>query len=339
MKKSIIIIFAVLTFLLTGCNVAEMAKPVDINDQTEYDFKVPAGAGTKSIANSLEEAGLIQKAYAFTATVKALELDGTLQAGQYKLKKSMSAEEIAQKLSDGDVYIETFKLAIPEGFEFIQIVDRLEGMGVIDRTKFMDIAENHPFKYKFLEGDRQYVHRLEGFMYPATYEFRVGVDELAILTKLLDTFDGKFLPEYYTRSAELGYAVSEIVALASIIERECLVADELKKISSVFHNRLNDSYKLEADSTVQYITKERKEKMYNSDIAVDTPYNTYKYPGLTPSPICNPSIEALEAALYPDTSDLYFFVVTGDNDGRHNFSVTYDEHLKNKREAEAKLNQ
>ncbi len=324
---------------MTACNTAELNSPVDPTDETEYDFTVPKGASTKRIAKLLEEAGLINKSYAFIASAKKLKLDDQLKAGDYKIKKSMNTPDIVKKIAAGDVYVETIKVTIPEGFEYVQIVDKLADLGLVNREKFDDLAENHAFDYKFLNDEREYLHRLEGFLYPATYQFLPNSDELTILTAMLDTFDKKFKDDYYQRAEELGYTVDQLVTLASVIERECVVSDELTKISSVFHNRLNDDYKLEADSTVQYVSGERKEKMLNSDIALDTPYNTYKYAGLPPSPICNPSIEAIEAALYPENSKLYFFVVTGDRDGRHNFSETYQEHLKNKREAEAKLKQ
>ncbi len=339
MKKLAFITLLVVTLLLTACDNAELNSPIDPADESEYDFTVPKGASTKRVAKLLEEAGLINKSYAFIAAAKKLKLDDQLKAGDYKLKKSMSTPEIVQKIAAGDVYIATIKVTIPEGFEYVQIVDRLEKNGLIDRQKFEDLAENHGFNYRFLEADRNYLHRLEGYLAPATYEFLPDSDELTILTAMLDNFDKNFKDDDYQRAAELGYTVDQIVTLASVIERECVVSDELKKISSVFHNRLNDNYKLEADSTVQYISGERKEKMLNKDIALDTPYNTYKYAGLPPSPICNPSFEAINAALYPEAGKLYFFVVTGDRDGRHNFAETYKEHLKNKREAEAKLKQ
>ncbi len=339
MNKQLLAILLTVMLLLTACDTAELNNPVDPTDNTEYDFTVPAGASSKQIGRLLEEAGLINKAYAFVAAAKKLELDDKLQAGHYKLQKSMTTPQIVEKIAAGDVFLDLVKVTIPEGFEYTQIVERLDQSGLIDPQKFDELAENHSFDYRFLEADRDYLHRLEGFLYPATYEFATDADELSILTTMLNAFDKNFSDDYYQRTADLGYNVAQIVALASVIERECVVNDELNKISAVFHNRLNDNYKLEADSTIQYVTGERKEKMFNEDISIDTPYNSYLYPGLPPSPICSPSTAAIEAALYPAETDLYFFVVTGDGDGRHNFAVTYDEHLANKNAAEAKLKQ
>ncbi len=339
MKKTLLLFLLLTALFTTACDTEALNSPVDPTDDNEYDFTVPQGASTKQIGKLLESAGLINKSYAFVAAAKKLELDDKLQAGHYKLKKSMTTPEIVQKIAAGDVFRDVVKVTIPEGFEYQQIVDRLAETGLIDRVKFDELAENHAFDYRFLQGERDYLHRLEGFLYPATYQFPADADELSILTTMLDTFDKNFDAAAYQRAAELGYSAAEIVALASVIERECVVSDELAKISSVFHNRLNDGHKLEACSTVQYITGERKEKMLNEDISIDTPYNSYLYAGLPPSPICSPSMAAIEAALYPADSKLYFFVVTGDGDGRHNFAETYQEHLENKRAAEAKLNQ
>ncbi len=332
-----LLIIACILVLFTACDAQQYMTPVDPSDTTEIEFVVPAGASAKQIARSLEDKGLIQKAYAFRKTVENENLASSLQAGKYHFSKAMSVSEIAQKIAKGDVYIDTFKFTIPEGYEYQQIVELLSEKGLIDREKFEQIAQTHSFDYKFLSDNPEAIHRLEGYLYPATYELSSDSDELAIITAMLDTFNQHFKAEYYDRATELGYTVDEIVTLASIIERETVVSDEMKLISAVFHNRLNDDYLLQADSTIQYVSGERKEKMLYSDIELDSPFNTYKYAGLTPSPICNPSIAAVEAALYPEESDYYYFVVTGDNDGRHNFSVTFEEHLKNQRNAEKKL--
>ncbi len=339
MKKILLAVLLAVLLLATACDTSEMNNPVDPSDNTEYDFTVPPGASSKQIGKLLEEAGLINKSYAFVAAAKKMELDDKLQAGDYKLKKSMSTPEIVEKIAAGDVYLDLVKVTIPEGFEYVQIVERLDESGLIDPQKFDELAENYDFDYRFLTDERDYLHRLEGFLYPATYQFAADTDELTILTTMLDTFDQNFSDADYQRASELGYSVPQIIALASVVERECVVSDELEKIAAVFHNRLNDNYKLEADSTIQYITGERKEKMLNEDISIDTPYNSYLYAGLPPSPICSPGVAAIKAALYPEETDLYFFVVTGDGDGRHNFAVTYDEHLVNKNAAEAKLKQ
>ncbi len=335
-KLSVVII---LISLLSACSSSydDLVTAVDPNDNTMIDFTVQSGASAKQIAKELEDAGLVQKAFAFRHVVEENNLSSSLQAGNYKLSKSMTALEIAQKLAKGDVYLDTFKFTIPEGYEYTQIIDLLAQKDLIDAEKFDTIAESHAFDYKFLEKNKNAVHRLEGFLYPATYELKNGSDELTIITAMLDAFDMNFKAEYYDRAKELDYTIAEIVTLASIIERETVVKDELKKISSVFHNRLDDDYLLQADSTIQYVSGERKEKMLYSDIELDSPFNTYKYAGLTPAPICSPSNLAIDAALYPEESDLYYFVVTGDNDGRHNFSVTFEEHLKNQRSAEKKL--
>ncbi|MCK8058912.1 MULTISPECIES: endolytic transglycosylase MltG [unclassified Fusibacter] len=339
MKKYSMFLMILLVILLSGCDVQEYSAAVDPTDNAEILFTVPKGATTKRIGALLMESELIKADWAFKMLVQEKEVDGKLQAGDYMLSKAMSSEEIITKLAKGEVYIETFKFTIPEGYEFSMIVDRLEKEGLIDRDVFMDLAENYEFDYRFIEPDRTYKFRLEGFLYPATYELRAGSDELAILKAMLDQFDKIYTDEFYKRTLDLGLSINEAITLASIVERECKVEEELAIIASVFHNRLNIGQKLESCATIQYELQERKDKILFADLEIDSPFNTYMYTGLPPAPIASPDKEAINAVLYPADTDYLYFVVSGDNDGKHSFSTTYNQHLKAKAEAEQKLGQ
>lgn len=340
MKSLSRVIFILLLLVtLVSCDVSQYIEPVDPSDTSMVLFTVPKGASTTRVAENLAAAGLIQNDWSFKSRVKTLEKDGKLQAGDYQLSKSMSADQIIEKLAKGDVYIETFKFTIPEGYEFTMIVDRLEKEGLINREIFMDLAENHAFDYRFLEEGRQYKYRLEGFLYPATYELKVGSDELAILKAMLNQFDKVFTDAFYDQAQALGLTINEVVTLASIVERETKSESELPLVASVFHNRLNIGQSLQSCATVQYALEERKERLFNVDLEVDSPFNTYLHAGLPPAPIASPDAEAIEATLFPAQTDYKYFVVTGDNDGKHVFSVTYEEHLKAVNEYQVKLNQ
>lgn len=337
--KKIMAAISVLLLLLTivGCSTTEYYEPVDKNSTAMELFTVPGGASTKRIASLLETAGLIQNDWSFVKHVKELSKDGKLEAGDFQLSKAMSQEEIIGILASGKTFVATIKFAVPEGYEFNMIVDKLEKEGLIDKATFVDLAENHPFDYKFLEAGRQYKNRLEGFLFPATYEFKVGVDELGILTAMLNKFDAVFTEDMYTRASDLGFTVNQVVTLASIIERETMSQEEFPIVGSVFHNRLKVGQQLESCATVQYLLQDRKAKLLFKDLEVDSPYNTYKYAGLPPAPIASPGELALKSALYPEDTEFYYFVVTGDNDGKHQFSTTYKEHLKAKAIADKKL--
>ena len=328
MKK--VILLALLVMLLavsTGCAgvLEKYDAAVDPNSTETQLITVPSGATTTGIANLLKENGLIQNVNAFKAKSKLLEVDGQMKAGDYMLSKSLTAEAIIMMLVNGEVYIETATFTIPEGYEVRQIVDTLEEKGLIDRTTFIDALQNEPFDYPFLEGiDRSYL--LEGYLFPDTYTVKAGADEVAIIKMMLDRFNTIFSADYYARAEELGMTVDEVVTLASIIEREARLDEEFPIVASVFHNRIDINMLLQSCATVQFILKERKDVLLFVDIEIDSPYNTYIYPGLTPSPIASPGELAIKSALYPAETDYLYFVTTEKNDGSHYFNETLEGH-------------
>jgi UPF0755 protein len=328
MKRIALLALLALVFVLsTGCAglQEEYNAPVDPNSTETQLITVPSGATTTSIANLLKDNDLIQNVNAFKAKAKQLEVDGQMKAGDYMLSKSLSTEEIITKLVEGDVYIETATFTIPEGYEVRQIVDTLEAEGLIDRAVFLDALQNAPFDYPFLEGvDRTFL--LEGYLFPDTYTVKAGADEVAIIKMMLDRFNTIFSEAYYARAQELGMTVDEVVTLASIIEREARLDEEFPIVASVFHNRIDIDMLLQSCATVQFILKERKEVLLFADIEIDSPYNTYIYPGLTPSPIASPGELAIKSALYPAETNYLYFVTTEKNDGSHYFNETLEGH-------------
>ncbi len=328
MKRLLLVMIMIVALsLLSGC-AAVLEKyngPVDESDSNAFVVTVAPGSSTTGIANLLLEEGLIQNVNAFKAKVKMLEVDGQMKAGDYMFSPSMSSEAIIEKLVAGDVYIETTKFTIPEGYEIRQIVDKLVELGLVDRDVFLDVLENHPFDYAFLEGvDRS--KRLEGYLFPDTYEILKSADEVAIVNKMLKRFGAVFKPEYYDRANELGMTIDEVVTLASIIEREARVAEEFEIVSSVFHNRMEIGMALQSCATVQYILQERKPVLSFADIEIVDPYNTYINAGLTPAPIASPGELAIKSALYPADTNYLFFVTTENNDGTHYFNETLAGH-------------
>lgn len=328
MKRIALLSLLVLVLALsTGCAgiLEKYNAAVDLNSTETQRVSVPSGATTTSIANLLKEIDLIQNVNAFKAKSKQLDVDGQMKAGDYMLSKSLSTEEIILKLVKGDVYIETAKFTIPEGYEVRQIVDTLEAEGLIDRAVFLEALQNEPFDYPFLEGvDRSYL--LEGYLFPDTYTVKAGSSEVAIIKMMLNRFNTIFTEDYYVRAKELGMTVGEVVTLASIIEREARLDDEFPIVSSVFHNRIDINMLLQSCATVQFILKERKDVLLFADIEIDSPYNTYMYPGLTPSPIASPGALAIKSALYPADTNYLYFVTTEKNDGSHYFNETLEGH-------------
>lgn len=328
MKRVILsMLFIALLVLSTGCAqvLERYYEPVDPESVEEILFTVPSGASTTSIATALHEANLIQNVNAFKLNVKQLEVDGKMKAGDYKLSKSMRSDEIIMKLVNGEVFVETVTFTIPEGYEVRQIIDKLEAEGIIDREAFIDVLENAPFEFSFLEGvDRS--KRLEGYLFPDTYTLKKGSDEKAIVKRMLSRFDEVWKDEYDARAAELGMTLDEVVRLASIIEREARIKSEFPTVSSVFHNRLEIGMLLQSCATVQFILQERKDVLLYEDIAIDNPYNTYLYAGLPPTPIASPGELAIKSALYPEETKYLYFVTTEKNDGSHYFNETLAGH-------------
>jgi len=242
----------------------------------------------------------------------------------------MDMEAIINKLTSGDVYIETFRFTIPEGYELRQIAEKLSNEGLVDYDKFIETAENYDFDYKFLNDLPKGESRLEGYLFPSTYELKVGANEVQIINIMLNQFNKVFKEEYYSELENLGLSMDQLVTLASVVEREGKLKTELPIVSSVFHNRIDIGMKLQSCATVQYVLGERKTNLTNDDIAIDSPYNTYINEGLPPRPIASPGEEAIVAALFPVDSEFLFFVVSAEGDGSHVFSKTYDQHLKAK---------
>lgn len=173
-------------------------------------------------------------------------------------------------------------------------------------------------------------NRLEGFLFPETYDVFATSMEHDIINRLLGQFDAVYKDEYYNRATELGYDLNQIITIASLIERETRVDSERAIVASVIYNRLNMGMALQIDATVQYALGEQKDRLSYKDTEIDSPYNTYKVPGLPPGPICSPGEASIKAALYPENTQYVYYVLDAKMDGSHRFSKSYDEFLKNK---------
>jgi UPF0755 protein len=325
---SIIVAFAVLLGIGGILYYYQSIGPVNAQNQDVVVIEIPKGASTLKIAQILKENHLIKNDLSFRILSKLSKAEGKMQAGRYQMNKGMDATDIIESLIDGSALRDAVKFTIPEGFELRQIADRLENLGLINREEFINLANNGDFKYKFLEDIPKGENRLEGFLFPDTYEISKDATEKEILIKMLERFDAVFTEEDYQRTAELNMTVQEVITLASIIEREAQLETERPIISGIFHNRMNKGMLLQSCATVQYVLGERKVNLSLKDINIDSPYNTYKNIGLPPAPIASPGKASLEAALYPSETDYYYFVVK--SDGEHSFSKTYEEHLKAK---------
>lgn len=333
MKKWIILILIVVItisgYIYFNAYMEKMTQPMDTESSEYISVEIPSGSTTEDIANILKNHGLIRSDFVFKYQSKKNNFDGKYQAGSYMLGFNMSMDKIMSLIQEGEAETNTVRFTIPEGYDITRVADALEKEGLVDREKFLDVVANGDFSYVFLNGLSKDENRLEGFLFPDTYEVYANASEEEIINKMLSRFDQLFTDEYYKRLEELGYSIKEMITLASIIERESLLDDERPIVSSVFHNRLNTGMLLQSCATVQYILGEVKPKLTIADTRIESPYNTYLHKGLPPGPIASPGLASIKAALYPEATEYMYFVAKGD--GSHAFAVTYNEFLKYKK--------
>ncbi|MGN1367682.1 MAG: endolytic transglycosylase MltG [Aristaeellaceae bacterium] len=316
----------------------EYLAPPDADNHTEIAFNVASGQSLTRVANNLEAAGLIRNRTAFKYYCDFAGMGQKIQAGSYLLTPSMTMSEIAEQLTTGDGNPIVRNITLIPGWTIEEFAAKLVEDGVLtDSTEFLTLCrEGTAFTDYYYIADvmatknvsqRKYV--LEGYLSPNTYEVYVTATAEDIIRKLLSQTDRVYPAEYQTRAEELGMSMDEIITLASLIQKEAKDSD-FAKTSAVFHNRLKKGMKLQSDVTIHYVTGLRKMSLTNSDLALNSPYNTYQVAGLPLGPICNPSKAAIQAALYPDETFLaenyLYFCAKDPESGELHFSRTLQEH-------------
>jgi UPF0755 protein len=305
-----------LIFLIAILFITAIYFPLEENSATQKVVNIPSGTNAKEIVDTLEKNEIIRKNnYTFRILIKLLKLEDQLKYGEYNLSSSMNMFQILDKLLKGEVI--AYKVTIPEGYTYTQIAELLDKKEIVGKETFLELAKDSEKTW-------------EGYLFPDTYEVpkKYGVENIVKI--MLSNFNQIAIENKFTEKAKkIGFSLDEIIILASIIEKEAKFSEEKNKVSSVFHNRLEIGMKLQSCATIQYILKTPKERLDENDLKIDSPYNTYLYKGLPPGPICNPGLDSIMAALEPEEEDYLYFVL-GEN-GRHIFSKTYQEHLRNKK--------
>jgi len=289
--------------------------PSEENSSIQKIINIPSGSNAKEIVLILEENEIIRpNNYILRILIKISKLEERLKYGEYNLSPAMNMLQILDKLVKGEIVL--YKITIPEGFTCTQIAELLDKKEILEKESFINLVN---------DGERSW----EGYLFPDTYEVPKRYGSENTLKLLLSNFNHLVDKKLKEKAEEIEFSMDEIITLASIIEKEAKFTEEKRQISSVFHNRLKKDMKLQSCATIQYILEKPKEKLEESDLKIDSPYNTYIYKGLPPGPICNPGFDSIKAALEPAEEDYLYFVL-GEN-GRHIFSKTYQEHLKNKK--------
>jgi len=295
-------------------------------------FEIPLGESPPLIASRLEVAGLIPDAQIFITYLKYTGLDTTLQAGKYTLNPAASPRELAHILQDATPSEVT--LSVLPGWRMEEIAATLPTTGLeITPEEFLRVAQSPasdmPLPENFPQGNS-----LEGFLYPGSYRLPRQSSVKQLINILLENFNTQLTQDLKGGFQNQGLNIYQAVTLASIVEREAVVSEEMPLIASVFLNRQVIGMALEADTTVQYARGYNQDQdtwwtnpLSSADLQYDSPYNTYLYPGLPPGPIANPDARALRAVAFPAQTPYYFFRAECDDSGRHTFSETFEEHL------------
>ncbi len=293
----------------------------------EVEITIPTGASGDQIASILSENHIIEDPQEYYATVRSMNADTQLKPGNYIFTTLQDPEEVVQQLIDGP-NADNATLTIQEGLTVEQTAERVEEVYGISADEFLEQAKasNYSDDYPFLEG--AYDDSLEGYLYPKTYTFSDTPTADEIIRTLLDQFV-KETADLDLEDGANGLTMQEIIALASLIERETAVDDERALVASVIYNRLDANMLLQIDAAIVYARGGGSDTVTYDDLAIDSPYNVYLYTGLTPGPICSPSISSIEAALNPADTDYLYYVLSADGDGTHEFSETYEEFLEN----------
>ena len=278
---------------------------------------VAQGFTIDSISDALYQNGLIKYKFLFKLYADFSHASAKITPGTYELNRSYDYRALVSGLSAHSGKRVEVSVTIPEGFTEKQIFNLLEVNKVCSAADLWSTATTYDFKYDFLDkaslGNKK---RLEGFLFPDTYTFYVGDSPTRAITKMLDNFKAKLTAEYIARAKELGYSVRDIVTIAAMIEKEAGADAERSTISSVIYNRLKSKSLpyLQIDATIFYAIADTGQK-FSTD--VDSPYNTYKVKGLPAGPIASPGIASIKAALYPQSTNYYYYALN--KSGTHNF--------------------
>lgn len=304
----------------------------------EIIISVPQNATVTDVAEQLETTGVIRSAYLFRLYYRVVDPSGSIQYGTYKLNSNMSYDAIIGELSKYSTSRDEVTVMFPEGSTLYDMALALQKENVCDVDVFLEAVDQTNFGYDFetqLPEDPNRFHRLEGYAFPDTYNFYVEDNPIDVANKLLKNFSNKWTEERETKRKASGLTLDQVITIASIVQKESGNPEEMKRVASVYLNRLNsrETYpKLEADPTRKYSEQLRLQMKGIVDQEVLDAYNTYEGAGLPPGPICNPGLDAIDAVLNPEQTDYYFFCNNLET-GEYFYATTLQEHEQNLRKA------
>jgi UPF0755 protein len=330
-KHTFALIFIAIFVLIIGGGVlaatvmwSRIGEPFKGYSTAETFVEIPQGAGTAEIRRRLIDAGVIADEYTFRAALWWSGESRNLQAGEYRFAEPMSPVAVIQKIGRGDIY--TRRITFPEGLTIVEMADVYESRGFGSAKSFVEAAGDTA-RIKDLDPEAT---DLEGYLFPETYSLPRNAPASRLVAQMVDRFLSTYTDSMRQSAAMQGLTTRQAVTLASLVEKETAQAQEHPLVAAVYRNRLRLNMPMQADPTVIYALQKSGRydgNVRRDDLQYDSPYNTYRYPGLPPGPIASPGRAALEAALAPaDVPYLYF---VSRNDGTHVFAETLTQHNAN----------
>ncbi len=297
----------------------EFNRPLGTSDSVQL-VDIPPGTAFTQVSHLLHNKGLLGTEWFFKVLGRVQRLDRKIIPGEYQLHAGMKPTELLKTLVEGEVH--QYSVTIPEGYNVVQIADILDQKGLAEKRDILRLNKDRGF----ISSLKITASTLEGYLFPDTYRFARYTPPESIVRAFVARFHEMVTPELQAQAKVMGMTLQEVLTLASVVEKETGLAAERSLVSGVFHNRLRQNIPLQSDPTVIYALEYFDGNIRKADLAVNSPYNTYKVRGLPPGPIANPGLAAIQAALYPTPSDYVYFVSR--NDGSHKFSATLAEHNK-----------
>ena len=328
-----VIILTIGAYFLTKVNQAASSESVPV------DFVVARGASTRGIAKSLSDGKIIDSYWGFVLYIKLHHASSSIQAGDYKLNRNMSIAQIVDVLTAGKVVPTDRQVTFVEGMTNKQLAANLESRNIVTAADFNSALNSAEFAFKYNDLGKAFSY--QGFLFPDTYAVAKDVTAQQLIQKMLKNFELKITPQMVTDMNNQNLKIGDVIILSSIIEKEVgrnkqtITANDLETmkqerrlVASVFYNRLKAGMPLESDATVNYITGGNSPSVSIADTKIKSPYNTYQVKGLPPTPIANPGIDSIMAAIYPAQTDYLYFL--SKPDGTAVFAKTLSEQNANK---------
>jgi UPF0755 protein len=325
--KKLLTLFVLLLFFAAGVVAfmyTRINQPFRGYESAEQFVELPSGSGSLAIGQRLVAGGVVRDLPTFRVALWVSGQGRHLKAGDYRFDRPMTPFEVIDKIARGDVYV--INVTFPEGLTIAEMAAIFESHGIGSAASFKEAARNAAL-VRELDSEAK---DLEGYLFPETYGLSRRADAAKLVTLMVSRFEHVFTPELRQAAAARNLTVRKAVTLASIVEKETARGEERPIVAAVYTTRLRVGMPLQCDPTVIYaLTKAGRYagNIHKEDLSIDSPYNTYRYPGLPPGPIASPGRASLEAAVRPADADYLYFVSR--NDGSHEFARTLDEHNRN----------